>query len=88
MTIIDFREIVYYLTACKERKSGKKEREKPDGDFEFGSVYVCLREREPLILSQQELGLNSGLVSSSQQETFLSWLPKGGAPAPATNTAA
>ncbi len=50
----------------------KKEREKPDGDFEFGSVYVCLREREPLILSQQELGLNSGLVSSSQQETFLS----------------
>ncbi len=22
----------------------KKEREKPDGNFEFGSVYVCLRE--------------------------------------------
>lgn len=66
----------------------KREREKPDGNFEFGSVYVCLREREPLILSQQELGLNFGLVSSAQQETFLSWLPKGGAPAPATNTAA
>lgn len=49
---------------------------------------MCLREREPLILSQQELGLNFGLVSSAQQETFLSWLPKGGAPAPATNTAA
>lgn len=49
---------------------------------------MCLREREPLILSQQELGLNFGLVSSAQQETFLSWLPKGGAPAPATSTAA
>lgn len=51
-------------------------------------LCMCLREREPLILSQQELGLNFGLVSSAQQETFLSWLPKGGAPAPATNTAA
>lgn len=92
MTSIDFGAIVYSLTARKVvRKSNghkEREREKPDGNFEFGSVYVCLREREPLILSQQELGLNFGLVSSAQQETFLSWLPKGGAPAPATNTAA
>lgn len=81
MTSIYFGAIVYSLTARKEGKRVRKsnghtkkerEREKPDGNFEFGSVYVCLREREPLILSQQELGLNFGLVSSAQQETFLS----------------
>ncbi|KAL7874296.1 hypothetical protein SRHO_G00052660 [Serrasalmus rhombeus] len=53
-------------------------------------VRLCnlrpLKEREPLILSQQALGLSFGLVSSAQREPFLNRLPRGGAPAPATNT--
>ena len=73
------------------------ERGKTDGKIEFWSERGGVQEESFFLwmsgekgslsyTSQLELGPGCGLVSSAQQGPFLRSLPRGGAPASATNT--
>lgn len=50
--------------------------------------FLCMSGENGSLLyaSQREFGPGCGLVSSTQRGAFLSGLPRGGAPAPASNT--
>lgn len=53
-----------------------------------GNLFLCMSgENESLLYtSQREFGPGAGLVSSTQRGAFLSGLPRGGAPAAASDT--
>lgn len=60
-------------------------------DFRGGvqrESFLCMSGENGSLLytAQREFGAGCGLVSSTQQGAFLSWLPRGGAPAAASNT--
>lgn len=88
------------MHARQKVKRGQKviERGKTDGKIEFsrragaGGVrrefFLCMsgENGSPSYTSQCELGLGCGFVSSAQRGVFLSGLPRGGAPAGASNT--
>lgn len=53
-----------------------------------GNLFLCMSGENGSLLytSQREFGSGCGLVSSAQRGAFLSGLPRGGAPAAASNT--
>lgn len=49
-------------------------------------LHMCGENGSLLYSSQREYGTGCGLVSSARRGAFLSWLPRGGAPAAASDT--